>query len=242
MKKPQIFVLVHGAWHGGWCWRRVANSLSAAGHVVFTPTLTGLGERAHLVRPGITIDDGATDVVNVIKAEELEDVILVGHSYGGGPVSLVADRIPEALKHLVYLDATILFDGQSLFSTLHPTVVAERLKLAEESSGGLTIPPPAPGVFGVTDPRDAEWLRRRLTPQPVDCYRTPIRLNHPPGNGVKKTYISCTHPLYKPTRPAHDWAKSHKDWRYIELPCGHDAMVICPDALVEILMGCTEVK
>src|ERR1700726_4979765 len=105
---PQIFVLVHGAWHGGWCWRRVADALRAAGHVVFTPTLTGLGERAHLLRPGLTIEDFATDVANVIEAEELWHVILVGHSLAGGAISVVADRIPKTLKQLVYLDAGVL--------------------------------------------------------------------------------------------------------------------------------------
>jgi len=242
MNKPQTFVLVHGAWHGGWCWRRLTEALRAAGHMVFTPTLTGLGERAHLLRPDITIDDGATDIVNVIRTEELREVILVAHSFGGGPVALVADRIPEALKHLVYLDAAILEDGQSLFSKLDPAVVAERLKLAAQSSGGLTLPAPAPEVFGVTDPHDAEWLRRRLTPEPVNCYRAPIRLNHPLGNGVRRTYVACTRPVYEPLRPSHEWARSHKDWRYIELACGHDAMVICPDILVEILIGCSAVQ
>jgi pimeloyl-ACP methyl ester carboxylesterase len=87
---------VHGAWHGSWCWRRVAEALRAAGHVVFTPTLTGLGERAHLLQPGLTIEHFATDVANVIEAEELQRVILVGHSFGGGPISVVADRKPEA--------------------------------------------------------------------------------------------------------------------------------------------------
>jgi pimeloyl-ACP methyl ester carboxylesterase len=92
---PQIFVLVHGAWHGGWCWRRVADALRAAGNVVFTPTLTGLGERAHLLQPGLTIEDFATDVANVIEAEELQRVILVGHSFAGGPISVIADRVPD---------------------------------------------------------------------------------------------------------------------------------------------------
>src|SRR5580658_102183 len=136
---PQIFVLVHGAWHGGWCWRRVAGALRAAGHVVFTPTLTGLGERAHLLQPGLTIEHFATDVANVIEIEELQEVILVGHSFAGGPISVVADRQPEALKRLIYLDAVLLENGQSAFDKLDPSVVTQRVKLAQESSEGLTI-------------------------------------------------------------------------------------------------------
>jgi pimeloyl-ACP methyl ester carboxylesterase len=126
--------------------------------------------------PDITIEDFATDVANVIEAEELWHVILVGHSLAGGAISFVADRIPKTLKQLVYLDAGVLENGESPFSKMDPTIVAQRLKLAQETSGGLTIPPPAPGAFGVTEPHDVEWLRRRLTPQPFNCYQTPIRL------------------------------------------------------------------
>jgi pimeloyl-ACP methyl ester carboxylesterase len=109
----QTFVLVHGARHESWYWRRVAEALRAGGHLVFTPTLTGLGERTHLLHPSLTIADFATDVANVIELEELRDIILVGHSLGGGPVSVVADRMPERLKRLVILDALLLEDGQS---------------------------------------------------------------------------------------------------------------------------------
>jgi pimeloyl-ACP methyl ester carboxylesterase len=235
---PQAFVLVHGAWHGGWCWRRVAEALSAAGHVVFTPTLTGLGERAHLLQPGLTIEHFATDVAKVIETEELQRVVLVGHSFAGGPISVVADRKPEALKRLIYLDALLLENGQSGFSKLDPVIVAQRLKLAQESSEGLTIPPPPPAAFGVTETHDAAWLRRRLTPQPLNSYQEPIRLNHPLGNGVKKTYIACTDPAYGPLVPTHQWAKRQNGWQYLEFASGHDAMVIRPEALTEVLVDC----
>jgi len=167
MKAPLTFVLVHGAWHGGWCWRRVADLLRKDGHLVFTPTLTGFGERVHLTRPDLTLEDFATDLVNVITAEELSDIILVGHSFGGNPVSVVGDRVPELLKQLVFLDTLLLKNGESGFSQLDSAIVAQRIELAEKTSGGLTIPPPSPEVFGVVDPADAEWLRRRLTPLPL---------------------------------------------------------------------------
>jgi pimeloyl-ACP methyl ester carboxylesterase len=239
MSSPQTFVLVHGSWHGGWCWQRVVNILRGAGHQVFTPTLTGFGKRVHLLRPGLTLQDLATDVANVIAAEELSDVILVGHSFGGNPVSVVADRIPEALKRLIYLDAMLLKDGESVFSRLDPAIVAQRIKLAEETSRGLTIPPPSPDAFGVTDPADAAWLKRRLTPLPVSCYREPIHLKHPLGNGVQRTYIACTRPFYAPMAAARKWVQRQTDWRYLELATGHDAMVTCPEGLAEMLVDCS---
>ena len=209
---PQAFVLVHGAWHGSWCWRRVAEALRAAGHMVFTPTLTGLGDRAHLLQPGLTIEHFATDVAKVIETEELQRVVLVGHSFAGGPISVVADRQPEALKRLIYLDALLLENGQSAFSKIDPLIVAQRVQLAQESSKGLTIPPPPPAAFGVIEMDDAAWLRRRLSPHPLNSYQEPIRLNHPLGNGVKKTYIACTDPAYGPLVPTHEWVRRLHGW------------------------------
>ncbi|HYZ71571.1 MAG TPA: alpha/beta hydrolase family protein [Chthoniobacterales bacterium] len=238
MASTYIFVLVHGAWHGGWCWRRVVTNLRSAGHAVFAPTLTGFGERVHLTRADLTLDDFATDVVNLIAAEELNDVILVGHSFGGNVISAVADREPEPLKHLVYVDTLVLKDGESGFSVLDPAIVARRIELAEKTSGGLTIPPPSPEAFGVTDPAGAEWLRRQLTPLPLNCYRAPIHLKHPLGNGFTKTYIACTDPVYGPAVPIHEWVKSQSDWRYLELSTGHDAMVTDPSGLAEMLIQC----
>jgi pimeloyl-ACP methyl ester carboxylesterase len=238
MPSTYPFVLVHGAWHGGWCWRRVVANLRSAGHVVFAPTLTGSGERVHLTRADLTLDDFATDVVNLIAAEELNDVILVGHSFGGNVISAVADREPQPLMNLVYVDTLVLKNGESGFSVLDPAIVAQRVELAEKTSGGLTIPPPPPEAFGVTDPADAGWLKRRLTPLSLNCYQAPIRLKHPLGNGVKKTYIGCTDPVYEPAIPTHDWAKSQSDWRYFELPTGHDAMVTDPESLAKMLVQC----
>ena len=232
------FVLVHGAWHGAWCWRRVIDILRSAGHTVFGPTLTGFGERVHLTRPGLTIEDFATDIVNVIAAEELKDIILVGHSFGGNIVSAVADRVPEQLKHLVYIDTLVLRNGENGFSPLDPVTVAQRIALAEKTSGGLTIPPPSPQVFGVSEPADADWLRRQLTPLPLNCYQVPIHLKHPLGNGVKKTYIACTNPVYEPAVRTHDWVKSQSEWQYLELSTSHDAMITDPQGLAEMLTAC----
>jgi pimeloyl-ACP methyl ester carboxylesterase len=238
MSTPQTFVLVHGSWHGGWCWRRVANVLRAAGHLVFTPTLTGLGERIHLLRPDLTIEHFATDLANLIEAEELKEIVLVGHSFGGCPISVVADRIPGALKQLVYLDSLVLEDGQSAFSRMDPELVAHRVKLAEETSGGLAMPPPPPAAFGVTEPLDVEWLSRRLTPHPLNSYQVPIRLNHPLGNGIRKTYIACTSPRYEGLLKTQEWIRRQSGWEYLEVRSGHDVMVTSPQALVEALISC----
>ena len=242
MKSPLTFVLVHGAWHGGWCWRLVADLLRDDGHLVFTPTLTGFGERVHLTRPDLTLEDFATDLVNVIKAEELSEIILVGHSFGGNAVSVVADRVPELLKHLVYLDTLLLKNGESMFSQLDPAVVGQRIESAEKTSGGLTIPPPSPEFFGVVDPADAEWLRRRMTSLPLNCYQVPIRLEHPLGNGLGKTYIACTNPVYQPALQTHEWVKRQSDWQYLELATGHYAVVISPKQLAAILVVTCENK
>src|SRR5260221_1599406 len=136
----QTFVLVHGAWHGGWCWSRVADRLRAAGHEVFTPTQTGLGERKHLLSKDITLDTFTGDIVNVIEVEELSSVVLVGHSFGGLAISGVADAMPDRIRHLVYLDSLMAEGGRSPFYSLPPDVVAARRRTAEETSGGARPP------------------------------------------------------------------------------------------------------
>src|SRR3981189_2941505 len=169
----QAFVLVHGAWHGGWCWSRVADRLRAGGLQVFTPTQTGLGERKHLLSKDITLDTFTKDIANVIEAEELSNVVLVGHSFGGLSISGVADAMPARIRHLVYLDSLMVEGGKKPFDSLPPDVVAARLKAAEESSGGLSLPAPPPSAFGVSDAKDTEWVKRRLTPHPPRTQPSP---------------------------------------------------------------------
>ena len=137
---PKTFVLVHGAWHGGWCWREVADLLRGRGHRVFAPTLTGLGERRHLMSANISLATFVADVAGVIEAEELEDIILVGHSHGGAVISGVADAMPERIRALVYLDATILQNGESAFGVLPAEVVDERRRKVLEAGGTPSRP------------------------------------------------------------------------------------------------------
>ena len=233
--KSASYVLVHGAWHGGWCWARVAARLRAAGHRVFTPTCTGLGERAHLMSRDITLDTFTNDVANVVEAEELKDVILVGHSFGGLPVSGVAERMPSRLRHLVYLDALLVEPGRRPFDILAPEVVARRLKAAEESSGGVSLPPQPPESFGVTDPADIAWLARRLTPHPLGTYTSPLNIRNPVGNGLPRTYVACTNPGYGFLDPVKTWLRGQEGWRVLAIASGHDAMITAPDELARIL-------
>lgn len=234
--QPSTFVLVHGAWHGGWCWSRVAARLRERGHAVYTPTLTGLGERRHLISPQVNLDTHVEDVVNLLQFEELERVVLVGHSYAGIVISGVADRVPQRLRQLVYLDALLLEPGKSLFSDFPPAVVEQRLKAIRETGGGVgaaaALPPAA---FGVKDPADAAWVARHLTPQPVGTYLQPLLLKAPLGNGLTKTYIECTGDPIATLEPTKARVRADAGWQLRTLATGHDAMVTAPAALSELL-------
>ena len=230
----RTYVLLHGAWHGAWCWQKLTPLLEARGAQVHTPTQTGLGERAHLLSPSVGLETFVDDLMQVLVDEDLWDVILVGHSFGGNAITAVADRCPERLRHLVYLDAVIPRSGQSAMSQLSLELQQARRQAAIESSGGLTMPVPDARAFGVSDPDDARWLSAHLTPHPIKTYEDALTLNHPPGHGVPTTYIAVT-PDYGPTEKSRDYAKAQPDWNYLELAAGHDAMVTSPEALAEML-------
>jgi len=233
--KSHTFVLVHGAWHGGWCWADVASRLRSRGHRVVTPTQTGLGERSHLISKAITLDTFIADVMNVIKWQDLHDVVLVGHSFGASTVSGVADRMRERVRQLIYLDGLMLDDGLSPSSVPPKAILEARLKAAQESSGGLSMPAPPAAAFGVTDAKQAQWLEARLTPHPVSVYTSPLRLANPVGNGLPRTYIMCTDPYYEPLEASHRWAKA-AGWPCVEIATGHDAMVTQPERLAQLLI------
>jgi pimeloyl-ACP methyl ester carboxylesterase len=237
MSEKRTYVLVHGAWHGGWCWRRVADRLRAAGHTVFTPTQTGLGERKHLLSAAITPETFISDIVNLIEYENLTEVFLVGHSFAGRSISGAADRMPERLRRLVYLDAGLPESGKSSFDGMTPEVRASRLEAARQFSGGVSIPPPPPSAFGVTEPADMAWLERHLTPHPAATYTMPMVLNHPLGNGVPVTFIRCTDPAYANMAKSAEYARSRPDWQYLEIATGHNAMISAPAELTEMLLA-----
>jgi pimeloyl-ACP methyl ester carboxylesterase len=230
----KTYVLVHGAWHGGWCWSKVASILRTRGHTVVTPTQTGLGERSHLLSKSIDLDVFVSDITNVLKFEDLNDVILVGHSFGGNAISGAADRMRDRIRQLVYLDAVMLENGQSVFSLLPNEIVEARTKAAQESSGGVSIPAPPASAFGISDTEQAAWAQARFTPHPFNTYTSPLRLANKVANGIPATYIVCTDPIYKPLDASRAWIKA-AGWKTVEIATGHDAMVTAPDRLADLL-------
>lgn len=228
------FVLIHGAWHGGWCWREVARMLRAAGHEVFTPTMTGLGERAHLLNADVGLPTFIDDACAVIECEELQDVVLVGHSFGGLVISGVADRMKERIRKLVYLDALVVQSGQSAMSILPPEVQKERSRTIDPE--GLRMALPSPDKFGVFEPAHVDRVAPRITPHPLKTYTEALILRHPIGNGLPKTYIAVTDPWYSPLADVRAWVKIQADWSWREIATGHDAMVTAPQALSSLLM------
>jgi len=234
--ESSTFVLVHGAAHGGWCWRRVADRLSAAGHRVHTPTLTGLGARAHLLSPQVGLDTAVQDVVGVLEYEELNDVVLVGHSFGATVVCGAAPRARDHLSALVLLDGLLAQPGSSIMDGFDPATAAERLAATQVTAGTQTLPPLDLPAIGVTDPDDTAWLRRRLTPHPLRTYTDPLTVDHPLGAGLPCTYIACTDPPYPPLAPSAAMARDQPGWRYRELRTGHDAMITTPEKVAAILL------
>jgi pimeloyl-ACP methyl ester carboxylesterase len=230
------FLLIHGAFHGGWCWRRVGDLLAAAGGRVFAPTMTGLGERAHLLNEKVGIATLIDDAIGVIEAEELENIILVGHSFGGAVISGVADRLPERIAQLVYLDAVVPVSGRSALSCLPPETQEIRLRAARATPGGLTIPLPTETMFDLPPGPDRDWVARRITPHPLASYTDPIMINHPVGNGLPRVYIRCTDPVYPAVVPSYDRIKAEGGWTLVDIATGHDAMITAPEALAEILL------
>lgn len=237
---PKTFVLAHGSWHGGWCWAPVAERLRAAGHRVFTPSYTGMGDRAHLINKSITIDTFIEDLVQVIQTEELNDVILVGHSFGGIPISGVADRIPERLAHLVYFDAIVLENGQTAFSNYPKADADARIAAASKATGGLAVPvpDPIPAVWGFeAGSPNYEWVKRRLTPHPLASYTTPLTLHHAVGNGRPRTYIHCTEPSHPVLEDSRKLVRSQSGWKWVDIKAPHEAHITHPQVLTDVLLG-----
>lgn len=227
------YVLLHGAWHGGWVWQRVAPLLRAGGHAVLTPTLTGVSDRAHLLHRDVGLDTHTSDVVALIEAEDLHDVVLVGHSYAGQVVTAVADRIPERLRLRVYLDAFVGGDGEAAIDLLLPTIAGHYRESVATAGEDWLIPVRSLQVLGVTDDADLAWLAPRLTPHPWRTYTQPLALTGA-HEGVPATFIECT-----------DWMRAFRHhaeravdagWPVLEIPTGHEAMVTAPAALAQMLM------
>ena len=227
------FVLVHGAWHGGWCWRRVADRLRRDGHVVFTPTLTGLGERSHLLRPEIDVATHVADVVNVMHWERLTEAVLCGHSYGGFIISGVAQAMPALIRSIVFLDAFVPENGDT-FQKLTVPIIQDAVRAALQR-GDLSVPAPPAEAFGVNE-ADRQWVDDFCVPQPIGTFTSPIPLSGAQENIARKTYIRATCSQTPSFDRALAMAQLDPSWHCHEVPCGHDVMVDMPDRLTDLLL------
>lgn len=233
MTSPSTFVLVHGAWQGGWVWRPAAELLGAHGHRVFTPTLTGLGERAHLLDASVNLSTHIEDIRWLIEAEDLRDIVLAGHSYGGMVVSGVADRMSDRVKSLVIVDGFVPEDGKAMRDYWPPSSVQHLEKQAEQN-GGVSVPPIAAALLAV-DEANREWIDSNATPQPFATFNEAIRLTGASAAIAKKTYIRATKFRSHPFDAFLKRLQADGRWRTIEMDSGHEPMVDRPSQLVELL-------
>ena len=224
-----VFVLIHGAWNGGWCWKRVAPLLRAVGHDVHTPTLTGLGERVHLATPEVGLDTHTQDIVNLLEFEDLHRVVLVGHSFGGITITTVADRVPDRLQHLVYLDAVVPLDGESRFDSMDPQARAELEEQARVAGDGWRVPSPI--VDDLPSEADGRWITSKLTPQPLKTYQDKVHLTSAAALALPRTYVYCTS----------SWMELHAErarragWDYRELDTEHLCYATAPREVADLL-------
>jgi pimeloyl-ACP methyl ester carboxylesterase len=237
--KPPI-LLVHGAWGGAWVWRRVLAPLREAGHEVHAVTLTGDGERAHLRRPDIGLGTHVADVLGLVEAEELDDFVLVGHSYGGTVITAAADRLlarPAGAggrpRSLVYVDAVVPLPGESWSSSHAPEVQAQRLATA--AAHDQALPPPDAGVFGL-DAADRDWLHRRHVPHPFGMYREPLEYDAGRWARLPRWFIDCTEPAWPNIAAMRLRVREQPGWQVREMKTGHFPMVSRPQALVALLL------
>lgn len=227
------FVLVHGAWHGAWCWKRVLPALWQAGHRAFAVTLSGVGERAHLLSPDIRLSTHIQDVAAVIEAEELTDAILVGHSYAGMVITGVADRLAARIARLVYLDATVPLPGEAWSSRHSPETQAQRRALIAQLGH---LPPAPPSAFGL-QAEDAAWVERRQTPQPGGVYDDALQFDPARWSALQRHFIDCTDPALPTIAEARRRVRQQPGWQVQEIATGHDAMISAPGALVQALLA-----
>lgn len=233
----RTFVLIHGAWHGGWCWRPVADILEAKGHKVFAPSLTGLADRSHLLTSSVDLETHITDIVNLFQWESIENAVLVGHSYGGWPISGAAEKLIGKIASIVYLDAFVPENGQrgiDLSSSNFQASLREAI-----AKGELGRPVPKAEAFRILDAKNAAWVQSKMTPQPTKIATSAITLSGARDRIAKKAYVRASaypQPSFDKFLAA---AKADKSWRTYEFSAseaGHDIMVDAPQRLAQILM------
>lgn len=238
------FVLVHGAWQGGWCWRDVTAALIRAGHRAHAPTLTGVGERAHLLSKDITLETHIADVIAAIEAEEMNDVVLAVHSYAGMIGTAVADRMPGRIAHLVYVDAVVPKPGES-WSGTHSRATREQRLGAAAAAPDFAFPAPDPAVFGLAD-EQYEWVKRRQTPHPGHTYEHALDFDMNRVAAVPRTFVSCIKPALATIDSIRPRVADRNFWggawlansRVVELETGHDPMISAPREFTRVLLDC----
>ena len=229
--QKRTFLVCHGAWGGGWSWKKMHPLMQAAGHRLLTPTYTGLGEREHLANPSVDLETHIQDVLNVIKYEDLSNFVLLGHSYGGMVATGVADRARDRIVQLIYLDAFVPRDGQSLFD-LNEAGRQPMRDLAKSGDGWRVPPNPTPPD---TPQADLEWLTARRVNMPIKCFETTLKLQNG-GLSLPRSYIYCTRAAPIDTfGPFAKRAKSEPGWRSFEIDASHSPNVTAPDALMALL-------
>lgn len=229
------FVVAHGAWASSWAWKKMRPLMRAAGHDLYVPAYTGLGERAHAAAPAVTLDTHMADVLGVIEMEDLRDVVLVGHSYGGMVATGVAAAAGDRIRHLVYLDAFVPRPGQSLLDLQTPEHRARVIEAAGAAGKGWRVPPQAPPTD--TSPEDLAWMLPRRVPQPLLTFTTPLSNDTVPYAGPR-TYILCTRVGPADTfRQFADRARKEAGWGYLELDASHNPHITMPEPLMTLLDG-----
>lgn len=232
MTTKPIFVLVHGSCHGGWCWKKIKLILETKGNKVYTPTLTGLGERSHLVQENTNLNTHIQDIVQEFIYEDLRDVILVGHSYGGMVIGGVAEIIPKKIKHLVYLDAYIPEDNKSGFDLVPGLIDIYKKRTLKDQGKEWLVASYEPQDWGVNDPNDIMWMKSRLNPMPWHTHDQKLRIQNIQSKELEKSYIICTEfgdTFLKRIKQGHNW-------HFYECKTGHDSMIISPNELAQILI------
>jgi pimeloyl-ACP methyl ester carboxylesterase len=232
----RTYVLVHGGGHGGWCYQRVARLMRAKGHEVYTPTLTGLGEREHLLSPAVDLNMHITDVVKVLEFEDLRDVILVGHSYGGMVITGVADQVSDRIGNLVYLDAAYPQNGESLVDHAGEMMRAAHAGASVVNGVELALFPGDDPMhfYGVKDPDQIAWMKPKLTPHPWKSFSQKLVLNNEAAvRGIPQSFLVCSFHMDERSRAA---LQALSNGRFWEFDTGHDLMITEPQAVADALL------
>ncbi len=228
------FLFIHGSWHGSWVWDDIKSELLEKSFNVSCPNLTGLGERKHLISNKITIDTFINDVENHIMYQEIENLVLIGHSFAGSVLSGLADKIKEKIKLLIYFDSIILLNGETSFDALPKTTVEERIQLSKNFDNGISIPVPSAESFGIYDIKQSLLLQKKLTPMPLSSFQSKLNLKNDIGNGLPLCYIKCKDPIYKPLELSRKRVEEF-GWPTYNLNAGHDGMVSHPHDTINLL-------